>query len=125
MKTKSEYMRLLKKRKRTQMHVRSRLRRESTRPRLSVFRSHKNISAQIIDDLRGETLVMASSLDKGMRDLVKGKPKSEVATEVGKRLGELAKEKGISKVVFDRGYYKFHGRVKALAEAARQAGLEF
>ncbi|HHI80285.1 MAG TPA: 50S ribosomal protein L18 [Planctomycetes bacterium] len=118
-------MRLLKKRKRTQMHVRSRLRRESTRPRLSVFRSHKNISAQIIDDLRGETLVMASSLDKGMRDLVKGKPKSEVATEVGKRLGELAKEKGISKVVFDRGYYKFHGRVKALAEAARQAGLEF
>ena len=125
MKTKSEYLRLLKKRKRTQMHVRSRLRRESTRPRLSVFRSHKNISAQIIDDLRGETLVMASSLDKGMRDLVKGKPKSEVATEVGKRLGELAKEKGISKVVFDRGYYKFHGRVKALAEAARQAGLEF
>ncbi len=125
MKTKSEYMRLLKKRKRTQMHVRSRIRRETQRPRLSVFRSHKNISAQIIDDLKGETLVMASSLDKSLRDLVKGKPKSEVAAEVGKRLGELAKEKGISEVAFDRGYYKFHGRVKALAEAARQAGLVF
>ncbi len=125
MKTKSEYMRLQKKRKRTQMHVRSRLRRETPRPRLSVYRSHKNITAQIIDDLKGETLVMASSLDKSLRDLVKGKAKTEVATEVGKHLGELAKEKGITEVAFDRGYYKFHGRVKALAEAARQAGLEF
>ena len=93
------------------------------RARLSVFRSSKNISAQIIDDRAGKTLASASSLDKGFRP-AKGWNVA-AATEVGKRLAERALNAGVKDVVFDRGSYLYHGRVKALAEAARDAGLKF
>lgn len=89
------------------------------RPRLNVFRSNANIYAQIIDDVKGVTLVSASS-----KDLANG-GNVAAAQEVGKLIAEKAIEKGIKKVVFDRGGYLYHGRVKALAEAAREAGLEF
>ncbi|MGB9612715.1 MAG: 50S ribosomal protein L18 [Candidatus Margulisiibacteriota bacterium] len=94
------------------------------RPRLSVFRSAKNISAQIIDDTVGRTLVCASTVEKG---LVKkeGKGKTAVASAIGKIIAERALAKNITKVVFDRGRFKYHGRVKALAEGAREGGLQF
>ncbi len=95
----------------------------SARPRLSVFRSSKNISAQIIDDAQGRTVASASSLDKTLRDgLGKG---SDAAAGVGKAIAERAIKAGVKDVVFDRGAYMYHGRVKALAEAAREAGLNF
>ncbi|MQF69992.1 50S ribosomal protein L18 [SAR202 cluster bacterium AD-804-J14_MRT_500m] len=94
------------------------------RPRLSVFRSLKNITAQIIDDSRQETLVAASTLEKDMKG-VKKKSKTELSKLVGINIAKRAVDKGISKVVFDRGGYQFHGRVKALAEAAREEGLSF
>ncbi len=125
MKTRSQIKRLQKRRLRKCRHVRARLRRESTRPRLCVFRSHKNISAQIIDDLRGTTLASASSQEKAFAGETQGKVKSEVAALIGKALAERAREKGVTKVAFDRGCYKFHGRIKALADAAREGGLEF
>lgn len=93
------------------------------RPRLSVFRSNRHIYAQIIDDTVGHTLASASSMEKGL-DLA-GKKKTEVAREVGRVLAARAREKGIMKVVFDRGGNLYHGRVKALAEGAREGGLEF
>ena len=92
------------------------------RPRLSVFRSSKHIYAQLIDDLQGVTLATASSLGSGR--LPYG-GNVTAAAEVGKRLAEAAKAKGISKAAFDRGHYRYHGRVKALAEAAREGGLQF
>jgi large subunit ribosomal protein L18 len=95
------------------------------RPRLSVFRSSKNISAQIIDDAGGRTLASASSMDKALRGDLKTGADSDAATSVGKALAERAKKAGVSDVIFDRGSYRFHGRVKALAEAAREAGLKF
>ncbi len=96
------------------------------RPRLSVYRSLKHIYAQIIDDTRGHTLVAMSSLSKEIRDEVKNaKTKTEVSRIVGLALAKKALEKGITKVVFDRNGYKYHGRVKALAEAAREGGLIF
>jgi large subunit ribosomal protein L18 len=102
------------------------------RPRVSVFRSHKHIYAQIINDVEGHTLVALSSLSPEVRAKVeelKGKGevkgKVDVARLVGRMLAEKAKEKGITKVVFDRGGYKYHGRVKALAEGLREGGLEF
>ena len=91
------------------------------RPRLSVFRSSKNISAQIIDDLKGVTLASASTLETGKT----GGSNKDAAAKVGKLLAERAKEVGVKDVVFDRGRYIYHGRVKALAEAAREAGLNF
>lgn len=95
------------------------------RPRLSVFRSSKNISAQVIDDLAGKTLASASSLDADLRgDVPKGSDK-DAAAKVGKALAERAIKAGVKDVVFDRGSYNFHGRVKALADAARDAGLNF
>ena len=98
------------------------------RPRLSVFRSAKNIYAQIIDDAGGVTLAHASSLeggtDKGAKDKVGGSDK-DAAARVGKLVAERAIEKGVKDVVFDRGGYIYHGRVKALADAAREAGLNF
>ena len=94
----------------------------SARPRLSVFRSNKSIYAQIIDDQKGITLASANSLK--LKDIAK-KTKIEIASQVGQELGEIAKTKKISTVVFDRGQYKYHGRVKALAESARKAGLKF
>ncbi len=95
------------------------------RPRLCVFRSHKHIYAQIIDDTRGHTLVAASDVEPGLRTQVAGMAKGERAALVGQLVARRALEKGISQVVFDRGGYKYHGRVRALAEAARQAGLQF
>jgi large subunit ribosomal protein L18 len=95
------------------------------RARLSVFRSSKHIHAQLIDDLKGHTLAAASSLEKTMRDGGKTGANIEAAKAVGKLIAERAKEKGITDVVFDRGGYIYHGRVKALAEAAREGGLNF
>lgn len=95
------------------------------RPRLSVFRSLNNIYAQIIDDTRGHTLVSASTLDKELRDLPGHKGNKEFAKKVGELIAERALQLGITKVVFDRAGYKYHGCVKALADAARQKGLQF
>ena len=95
------------------------------RPRLSIFRSSKYIYAQIIDDLKGQTLCAASSLEKGMKTKIKSTRDLSAAKEVGKALAERAKAKSIKAVVFDRGGYMYHGRVKALAEGAREGGLNF
>ena len=93
------------------------------RPRLSVHRSGKNIYAQIIDDISGRTLAAASSLDKDLKSANGGS--TEGATAVGKLVAERAKAANVSEVIFDRGSYLYHGRVKALADAAREAGLQF
>jgi large subunit ribosomal protein L18 len=95
------------------------------RARLSVFRSSKHIYAQVIDDADGQTVVSASSLEKDMRGNLKTGANIEAAKAVGKRLAERAAAKGIKEVVFDRGGYLYHGRVKALADAAREGGLDF
>jgi len=95
------------------------------RARLSVFRSSKHIYAQIIDDTKGETLVSASSLEKEMRTSFKTGANIEAAKAVGKRVAERATSKGVTQVIFDRGGYLYHGRVKALADAAREGGLKF
>jgi large subunit ribosomal protein L18 len=95
------------------------------RTRLSVFRSSKHIYAQLIDDDKGETLVAASSLEKAMREGAKNGANIDAAKAVGKLIAERAKEKGIKDVVFDRGGYLYHGRIKALADAAREGGLNF
>ncbi|MEI6985573.1 MAG: 50S ribosomal protein L18 [Rhodospirillaceae bacterium] len=95
------------------------------RPRLSVHRSSKHIYAQIIDDALGCTLAAASSLDKGLSSQIKTGADITAATQVGKLIAERATAAGVTKVVFDRGSYMFHGRVKALADAAREAGLLF
>ena len=106
--------------------VRLKLRRSGAgRPRLSVFRSSKHIYAQVIDDLKGETLASASSLEKSMRDGGMTGADIDAAKAVGKLLAERAAEKGVKEVVFDRGSYLYHGRVKALADAARESGLSF
>jgi large subunit ribosomal protein L18 len=96
-----------------------------TRARLSVFRSSKHIYAQVIDDAHGSTLASASSLEKDMRESFKTGANIEAAKTVGKRLAERAVAKGVKEVVFDRGAYLYHGRVKALADAAREGGLKF
>jgi large subunit ribosomal protein L18 len=95
------------------------------RARLSVHRSSKQIYAQVIDDAKGETLVAASSLEKDLRAGLKSGATVAAATMVGKAIADRAKAKGVTRIVFDRGGYLFHGRVKALAEAAREGGLEF
>ena len=105
--------------------VREKLRSVGGRPRLSVFRSLANISALIIDDVKGQTLVSASSLEKDLRAATKGMNKTDVAKKVGAMVAERAKRAGLAKVCFDRGAYKYHGRIKALADAARAAGLDF
>jgi large subunit ribosomal protein L18 len=107
--------------------VRKKVRGQADRPRLSVFKSSKNIYAQIIDDVNGATLVSASTLTPKVRELADGenKKKLDAAKIVGTYIGELAVSKGIKKVSFDRGGYPFHGRVQSLADAAREAGLEF
>ncbi len=96
-----------------------------SRPRLCVFRSLNHIRAQLIDDSMGQTLVSMSTLDAQLRDKTDERGKSKKAEVVGTLLAERALDKGIKKVVFDRGGYRYHGRIKALAEAARKAGLEF
>jgi len=95
------------------------------RPRLCVHRSTRHIRAQVVDDLSSRTLVSASSLDKEVRSIIKGGGNIAASKVVGKVVAERARAKGIDKVVFDRGGYQYHGRVQALAEAAREAGLKF
>ena len=113
-------------RERRRVRLRFQLRRKAAgRPRLSVFRSGKNIYAQVIDDAAGRTLAAASSLDAGLKaDLRTGADRGAAAA-VGRLVAERAKAAGVTTVVFDRGSYLYHGRVKALAEAAREGGLEF
>lgn len=106
--------------------VRATLARKSKgRPRLSVFRSGKNIYAQIIDDANGRTLASASTLDKELKSAIEKPATVAAATVVGRTVAERAKKAGVTSVVFDRGGFIYHGRVKALADAAREAGLDF
>jgi large subunit ribosomal protein L18 len=105
--------------------VRKRIAGEAERPRLNVYRSLNNMYAQIVNDEKGRTLVSASTLDKQAREAAKTGGDIEAAKAVGQAIAKRALKKGIKKVVFDRGGYKYHGRVKALAEAARESGLEF
>lgn len=105
--------------------VRRRVAGTSERPRLNVYRSLKHIYAQIIDDSTGRTLVSASTLDKGLRDEISQLEVHEQAKAIGRAVAERAKAAGIDTVVFDRGGYLYHGRVKAVAEGSREAGLNF
>jgi large subunit ribosomal protein L18 len=105
--------------------VRSRVSGTPDRPRLNVFRSITEIYVQLIDDKAGHTLAAASSIDSALRAEMEGLNKTEQARRVGKILAERAKEKGINQVVFDRGGYRYIGRIKALADGAREGGLEF
>ena len=112
---------------RLRRHIRVRTKVEGTtaRPRLCVFRSLNHIYAQVIDDSQRHTLIQASTLDSEIRDEVAGKVKRDRAGLVGSLVAKRALDKGITQVVFDRGGYKYHGRVRTLAEAAREAGLKF
>lgn len=112
-------------RTRRQRGLRRRLRGTAERPRLAVFRSLKHIYAQLIDDDRGVTLCSASTRSKALRDDVKSGGNIEAAKAIGKALAESAKAQGIEQICFDRAGYRYHGRVKGLAEAAREAGLKF
>ncbi len=112
-------------RKRRHRRVRSKISGTPERPRLNVFRSSRHIYAQVIDDQAGRTLVAASSLDPGLREKLGHGANREAAKKVGELLARRALDKGITEVVFDRGGYIFHGRVKALADAARENGLKF
>ncbi len=114
-----------KARKKRHLRVRNKIQGTASRPRLNVFRSDKHIYCQLIDDTKGVTLASASTLDKELRDQITNGGNVESAKLVGELIAKRAKEKGITKVVFDRGGYIFHGRVKALADASREAGLEF
>ena len=113
--------------RRVMRHIRVRRKVGGTaeRPRLSVYRSLNHVYAQVIDDSRGVTLAAASSLESAVKTQKDGKRKVDVAGLVGELIGERATGKGISRVVFDRGGYQYHGRIKALAEAARKGGLVF
>jgi large subunit ribosomal protein L18 len=112
-------------RQRRHARVRRRVVGTAERPRLSVFRSLKHIRVQVIDDTQGHTLVAASTLDAEVRSELSGKDKSAQAAVVGEVVARRAQAAGITHVVFDRGGYKYHGRVKSLADAARKAGLDF
>ena len=111
------------KRLKIKKRIRSTVSGSAERPRMSVFRSNKEIYVQLVDDVEGKTVLAASSADKGLAD-DKGN-KTEIANKVGKLIAEKAKEAGIENVVFDRNGYLYHGRVKALAEGAREEGLKF
>ena len=112
-------------RRRRHERVRKSLSGNSERARLTVFRSHLHIYTQLIDDVTGVTLAGASTLSPELRDSLKGKSKSERGKEVGKLIAARAAQKGIKLVRFDRGGYRYHGRIKAVAEGAREGGLEF
>ncbi|GFR38835.1 50S ribosomal protein L18 [Insulibacter thermoxylanivorax] len=114
-----------KMRLRRHFRVRKKVSGTAERPRLNVYRSEKHIYAQLIDDVKGVTLASASTLDKELRSEVKNGGNVEAARKVGELIAKRAQAAGIKAVVFDRGGYLYHGRVKALAEAAREAGLEF
>jgi large subunit ribosomal protein L18 len=117
------------KRRTGRLHRHQRVRKKvfgtAERPRLNVFRSLSNIYVQIIDDEKGHTLFSASTIDPEAREAIVGKNKSEAAKVVGKLVAERATAAGVTEVVFDRGGYKYHGRVKALADGAREGGLKF
>jgi large subunit ribosomal protein L18 len=108
-------------RRRRHQRVRKKISGTAERPRLAVYRSNQRIYAQLIDDAAGRTIVSASSLEKGMADTAR----SDGPAAVGRTIAERAREAGVTRVVFDRGGYLYHGRVKALADAAREGGLEF
>ena len=112
-------------RQRRHVRVRSRIEGSAERPRLNVFRSNKHIYAQVIDDASGSTLVSASTLDKELGEAISNGGSVDAAKKVGELVAKRAMEKGVSAVVFDRGGYLYHGRVQALADAAREAGLKF
>ena len=112
-------------RRRRQARVRGRVAGTAARPRLNVYRSLSNIFAQVIDDASGRTLAQASTIDAELKARLEGKKKLEQAQVVGAAVAERALSKGLKAVVFDRAGYRYHGRVKALADAARGAGLEF
>ena len=112
-------------RKRRHVRVRAKVSGTAMKPRLCVFRSLNHIYAQVVDDSIGCTLVSASSLDAEIKDKITGKKKAECAELVGSLVAQRALSKGIKQIAFDRGGYQYHGRVKALAEAARKAGLDF
>jgi len=115
----------VRKRLRRKAHIRLRITGTAERPRLSVFRSARYVYAQAVDDTTGRVLAAASELEETLKAQVAGKPKKERAREVGKAIGEKLKAKNISTVVFDRNGFIFHGRVKEVADGARDAGLEF
>jgi len=112
-------------RKRRHVRVRKKVRGLTKRPRISVFKSSKHIYAQIVDDEKGITLVSSSTLDKEVRDDLKHGGNRDAAKKVGELLARRAVEKGVRQVVFDKGGYTYHGRLSALADSAREAGLEF
>jgi large subunit ribosomal protein L18 len=112
-------------RKRRHTRLRAKLSGTAERPRLNVYRSLEHIYAQVINDSEGHTVTSASTVDPEVKKMIEGKTKSEAAKIVGTTLAKRAQDAGISVVVFDRGGYKYHGRVKALADAAREAGLKF
>lgn len=112
-------------RQRIKARIRKKLAGTTARPRLAVFRSQSHIYAQVIDDDAGRTLCTASSLDKDLKAKMKRGGNTAAAQAVGKLVAQRAQEKGVTAVVFDRGGFQYHGRVKALADAAREAGLKF
>ncbi len=116
-----------KRESRIRRHVRVRRKVSGTaeRPRLAVYRSLEHIYAQVIDDTVGRTLVSASTVDREIRKAIAGKPKQEEAKIVGQYIAQRAKAAGVTQVVFDRGGHQYHGRIKALADGAREAGLDF
>ena len=121
-----QYKRQLSARQRRHLRVRAKVHGTPERPRLNVFRSNEHIYAQIIDDEAGRTLAAASTLEPSVREqFPESHPKLQQAVVVGRVIGERAREKGITAVVFDRGGFRYHGRIKAVADAAREAGLEF
>jgi len=116
--------RIVRQRRRRSWRVSNKVKRFSGRPRLAVFRSHKHIYAQVIDDLAGKTLASASTQDKELRDSVKYGGNKAAAAAVGKAIAQRAVAAGVTAVAFDRRHYKYHGRVAMLADAARDAGLD-
>lgn len=116
---------IAKQRRRRKFSVRNRVRGTAQKPRLCVLRSNTHIACQLIDDLNGQTVVSAGSRDRAIRDQIPYGGNCEAAKTVGQIVGQRAVEAGIKEVRFDRGWYKYHGRIAALADAAREAGLAF
>jgi large subunit ribosomal protein L18 len=116
---------ILKQRQRRQFRVRKRVRGSQSRPRLTVFRSHKHTYVQVIDDLAGRTLAAASTADKDLREQIRYGGNKTAAQAIGRAIAQRALAAGIKQVAFDRGACQYHGRVAALADAAREAGLSF
>jgi len=115
----------IERRQRIRYRIRKKISGTAEKPRLAVFRSNKQIYAQVIDDVEGKTLFHASSLDAGVKSASDGKTPTQIAALVGKLIAERAVAGGVSTVAFDRGGYLYHGRVKSLADAAREGGLKF